>query len=62
MYIFFEIIAELFVPIFSIIFCLNLVTIIKKAVEKENTARNTFWLTLSFVVIMWSISIFAPIN
>ena len=61
LYGFFELITEVFIPIFCIIFCLNLVTIIKKAVEKEDTAKNTFWLTLSFIVIIWSISIFAPL-
>ena len=61
LYTFFGIIAELFMPIFCISFCLNLVSIIKKAVNKEDTARNTFWLTLSFVVIVWSISLFAPL-
>jgi hypothetical protein len=61
MYDFFTIIAEVFIPIFCIIFCLNLVTIIKKAIEKESTSMNTFWLTLSFIVIVWSISIFGTL-
>ena len=61
LYTFFGIIAELLMPIFCISFCLNLVSIIKKAVNKEDTARNTFWLTFSFIVIVWSISLFAPL-
>ncbi|PCD04862.1 hypothetical protein CMV16_26700 [Peribacillus simplex] len=61
MYKFFTLIAENFMPIFCIIFCLNLVSIIKKAVANESTAKNTFWLTVSFILIAWSISLFAPL-
>ena len=42
-------------PIFCTVFCLNLVGIIKKAVAKEDTIRNTIWFTLSFIAIMWGI-------
>jgi len=44
-------------PILAIIFCLNLVEIMKKIKKDETTERNTFWLTLSFVLIVWSISV-----
>lgn len=47
------------VPILSIIFCLNLVTIIKKVKMDEKTTVNTIWLTTSFVLITWSIAILA---
>ena len=47
------------VPILSIIFCLNLVTIIKKVKTGEKTTVNTMWLTTSFVLITWSIAILA---
>ena len=47
------------VPILSIIFCLNLVTIIKKVKKDEQTTVNTIWLTTSFVLITWSIAIMA---
>jgi len=43
-------------PILGIIFCLNLVSILTKIKKDENTTKNTFWLTLSFVLIIWSIS------
>lgn len=47
------------VPILSITFCLNLVTIIKKVKKDEQTTVNTIWLTTSFVLITWSIAIMA---
>ncbi len=47
------------VPILSIVFCLNLVTIIKKVKMDEKTTVNTIWLTTSFVLITWSIVILA---
>ncbi|KOF08945.1 hypothetical protein AC739_17735 [Planococcus glaciei] len=50
------------VPILSIIFCLNLVTIIKKAKRDEQTIVNTIWLTTSFVLITWSIAIMSSVG
>ncbi|HWI46909.1 MAG TPA: hypothetical protein VNU45_01625 [Rummeliibacillus sp.] len=47
------------IPIFSIIFCLNLVAIMKKIKVEEKTSVNTFWLTTSFLLIMWSIAMIA---
>jgi len=44
-------------PILCIIFCLNLVSILKKVKNEEKTTVNTFWLTISFTLIMWSIAI-----
>ncbi len=49
-------IGFLFMPILCIIFCLNLVSIIKKVKNNENTKKNTIWLTISFTLIMWSIA------
>lgn len=46
-------------PILCIVFCLNLVTIIKKVNKDENTSQNTIWLTISFLFIMWSTAIIA---
>ncbi|RCW63362.1 hypothetical protein DFR57_11829 [Saliterribacillus persicus] len=46
-----------FMPILCIIFCLNLISILKKVKKDEDTAVNTFWLTVSFTLIMWSIAI-----
>lgn len=48
-----------FIPILSIIFCLNLVSILKKIKNDQPTAINTFWLTTSFLLIAWSIAITA---
>ncbi|CQR47527.1 hypothetical protein BN1058_01850 [Paraliobacillus sp. PM-2] len=44
-------------PFLCTIFCLNLVSILKKIKVDEDTGLNTFWLTLSFTLIMWSIAI-----
>jgi len=52
----FSFIIVYFMPILGIIFCLNLVSILTKIKKDEKTAKNTFWLTLSFVLIIWSIS------
>ena len=49
-------------PILCIVFCLNLVTIIKKVNKDENTSKNTIWLTISFLFIMWSTAILASAN
>lgn len=45
-------------PILAIVFCLNLVAIIKKTAKEKpaDTSANTFWLTLSAVYIVFSIS------
>lgn len=43
-------------PILAIIFCLNLVEIIKKIKKDQPTTANTVWLTISFVLIVWNIA------
>ena len=43
-------------PILCVIFCLNLVSILKKVKHEEKTTVNTVWLTISFTLIMWSIA------
>ncbi|GKW44583.1 hypothetical protein [Planococcus sp. NCCP-2050] len=45
-------------PILAIVFCLNLVAIIKKAKKDKyvDTSANTFWMTLSAVYITFSIT------
>ncbi|CEG27214.1 hypothetical protein BN1002_02070 [Bacillus sp. B-jedd] len=43
-------------PVLAIVFCLNLVSIIKKSKTDESTSVNTFWMTISFVLIVWSIA------
>ncbi|KYG90110.1 hypothetical protein A0U40_07670 [[Bacillus] sp. KCTC 13219] len=49
-------------PILAIIFCINLVEIMKKVKREEPTATNTFWLTASFLLIVWSIAITSLIH
>ena len=53
----FLIIAFYLTPILAIIFCMNLVSIIKKVKKDQPTTSNTFWLTLSFVLIVWTIAV-----
>ncbi|MBD8068826.1 hypothetical protein [Bacillus sp. PS06] len=49
-------IGTFFMPILCIIFCVNLVSILKKVKNDENTGTNTFWLTSSFTMIIWIIT------
>lgn len=43
-------------PIWCIVFCVNLVEILKKVKNEEKTTVNTFWLSLSFTIIMCSMA------
>lgn len=52
----FSFIAFYLMPVLAIIFCMNLVLIIKKVNKEQPTATNTFWLTVSFVLIVWTIA------
>lgn len=52
-------IGWLLMPILCVIFCLNLVSILKKIKNEEKTRVNTVWLTISFTLIMWSITMIA---
>ncbi len=52
----FLLIGFFLMPILCVIFCLNLVSILKKVKHEEKTTVNTFWLTISFTLIMWSIA------
>lgn len=49
-------IGSIFMPLLGIIFCVNLVTILKKIKNDEETRANTFWLTFSFTLIVWSLA------
>ena len=50
------------IPVLSIVFCLNLVTIMKKVKNDQDTSKNTIWLTISFLFIMWSIAILSSVT
>ncbi len=52
-------IGWILMPILCVIFCLNLVSILKKIKNEEKTTVNTVWLTISFTLIMWSIAMIA---
>lgn len=49
-------IGVFFMPILCAVFCLNLVSILKKIKNEEKTTVNTAWLIISFTLIMWSIA------
>lgn len=53
----FPFISIYLMPFLAIIFCLNLVEILKKIKNNQPTIKNTFWLTTSFVFIVWSIAV-----
>ncbi len=49
---FFVSIGILTIPIWGIVFCLNLIAIIEKIKYERAYTKNTFWFTLSFVFIV----------
>ncbi|RPF53892.1 hypothetical protein EDC24_1076 [Aquisalibacillus elongatus] len=57
--VFFMYVVMFFAPILSIIFCINLIDIIKKTHREEATAINTFWVISSFTLLIWSIGMVA---
>lgn len=40
------------IPIWGIVFCINLISIIEKIKKQDNYNKNAFWFTFSFVVII----------
>lgn len=45
-------------PILAVVFCLNLISIIKKSNQekKVSTQKNTVWVTISFAYIIFSLT------
>lgn len=44
-------------PIYGIIFCLSLVNLLKKlSKDQKDISKEQFFLTISFILIIWSIS------
>ncbi|RTR28806.1 hypothetical protein EKG37_16450 [Robertmurraya yapensis] len=58
----FVFISVYFIPVLAIVFCLNLVEVLKKIKNDQATGKNTFWLTLSFMLIVWSIAVTAALG
>jgi len=56
---FFSSVALYGIPILAIIFCVNLVSVIKKVKADEATTRHTVWMSVSFALILWSIAMMA---
>ena len=56
MYTLFQYIAIYLTPILSIVFCVNLVNILKKVNTNEGILKNTIWLSISFLLIIWSMA------
>jgi hypothetical protein len=48
----FAIIGFYLLPLYSVTFCLNLVSIVEKIKYEENTSKNTLWLVVSFTLII----------
>ncbi|CAI9392517.1 hypothetical protein [Bacillus sp. 522_BSPC] len=53
---FFAIFGFYLLPVYCIIFCLNLVSLLKKIQEEDNITKNTIWFTASFVFIIMTIA------
>ncbi|URM31017.1 hypothetical protein LLY41_11215 [Cytobacillus firmus] len=49
-------------PVLGIVFCISLVEILKKVKKDQPTGMYTFLLTISFVLIVWSIAVTASIG
>ncbi|MGI2326779.1 hypothetical protein [Planococcus sp. YIM B11945] len=47
------------IPLLAIMFCINLVEILKKIKKDQPTFINTIWMTTSFVLITWTIAVIA---
>ena len=58
----FLVISLYLMPVLAIIFCVNLVIIMKKVKEDLPTTFNTFLLTASFLLIVWSIAVSSFVN
>lgn len=48
----FALIGFYLLPLYGIVFCLNLVSILKKIKYEENTSKNTIWIVVSFTLII----------
>lgn len=44
-------------PVFAVVFCINLVSLIKKVKSDKETKQNTIWISVSFAYIVFSISL-----
>ena len=44
-------------PVFAVVFCINLVSVIKKVKSDKETKWNTFWISVSFAYIVFSITV-----
>ncbi|MCA1026875.1 hypothetical protein MKX83_21345 [Cytobacillus sp. FSL M8-0252] len=51
----FSFIGFYLMPVLCIVFCLNLVSLLKKIRDEKETEKNTFWLTVSFSLIIYTI-------
>lgn len=40
------------IPIWGVVFCLNLISIIENIQYKKNFTKNKVWFTISFVIIV----------
>jgi len=54
--------AYYLMPIFCIVFVLNCVSLAKKIKMGENTSKNTVWITITFILIIYSIMSVAALS
>ncbi|MCB5236529.1 hypothetical protein [Niallia circulans] len=59
---FFAIYGFYLLPAYCIIFCLNVVSLLKKIKEEDYTTKNTIWLTVSFILIIMTIASLAALD
>ncbi|SFQ20634.1 hypothetical protein SAMN04488506_0957 [Desemzia incerta] len=50
------IVGVLTIPIWGVVFCLNLISIIEKIQYKKDFTKNKVWFTISFVIMVSTIT------
>ncbi|GAB3801744.1 hypothetical protein [Virgibacillus kimchii] len=58
----YAIIGFYLLPVYGIIFCLNLVSLIKKVHDNKVTEKHTIWMTVAFILIITTIGALAGLH
>lgn len=59
---FFAIFGFYLLPVYCIIFWLNLVSLLKRIQEEDSTTKNTIWFTISFIFIIMTVASLIAVN
>lgn len=59
---FFAVFGFYLLPVYCIIFCLNLVSLLKKIQEEDSTTKNTIWFTISLIFIIMTVASLIAVN